>query len=891
MGYCLVPECTSGNRRKEQDSNVILHRIPRDAERAVKWVQACKRENLLNPQKSFVCSKHFTSDDYERDLQFELLHPDVDPIQNMKRKLKLSAVPSKEIPKTPASTLRQSGTLAQKRRREEAIDQALSEDYSAEPESPVPGPSSGPPVISPEEAMALQRKIEELEKALKLQSEEARNKAGEAENYRTKLQGIFTDQQIDFLLHDNRPCPWDEESVLRALDIRTRLSIKQYEYLRNIGFPLPGRSTLQSWMKNFVVKPGDATCATRMLTQLLDGKPDMDRACILMFDEMKVSGIVSYDNTADQVMGPNAYMQQVIVRSLFGKWRLPLYYDFDAPMTKDLLEELIIMVEAGGGNVVAAVSDLGGSNRGLWTELEIDCDGATHLPNPVDPSRKIWVFADTPHLLKLLRNHVLDDGITLPNGGLVDKELLAQVLAIDEGRDYRILPKLNVDTHLEVHGQARQKVRPAAQLLSRSTAKAIERFIPQEKAAADFIRLCNDGFDVLNGQSPCDSNRLRRGLGSASAEAFQVLTDLETAIRNMTVGQRSSLMPFQKGFLVTIRSMRGLVADMVDRLGPSTYVLTGRVNQDAVESFFGMVRGKGGANFNPSPSEAKSRVRNLMLMHVMKLGLNPKVSRQARGLKASRQTRPAAAVGDEEGSGDGAIDDTDFAEERSVEEDQVSADLSDMQSLFVEDNQGSKSRSEARSSERGERSTEGDDDSADLSDMQSLFVEVKHHYKSRSASNRVTTPSRVDPQTGVSAEMYGMAHAAGYVAAKCRKVDPNLGVPSAFAEEVPVETMWTRLISRGGLNVPTARWMSAFRQMEATFCRHHHMEPDRLSRRPGVIGSLTRLLCAEQPDFDPRVIRRFVRLRTFIRMACINRELRREAMEKREARKKKQFSG
>lgn len=60
------------------------------------------------------------------------------------------------------------------------------------------------------------------------------------------------------------------------------------------------------------------------------------------------------------------------------------------------------------------------------------------------------MFADTPHLYKLLRNHLLDNGLPLPNGGVIDKQLFTDVLAIDSGNEFRILPKLGVDTHIMV---------------------------------------------------------------------------------------------------------------------------------------------------------------------------------------------------------------------------------------------------------------------------------------------------------------------------------------------------------------------------------------------------------------------------------------------------------
>ena len=53
------------------------------------------------------------------------------------------------------------------------------------------------------------------------------------------------------------------------------------------------------------------------------------------------------------------------------------------------------------------------------------------------------------------------------------------------------------------------------------------------------------------------------------------------------------------------------------------YLLPSRINQDILESFFGLVRGRGGANLHPSPSEAKCCVRRVMLVFALRLGVNP----------------------------------------------------------------------------------------------------------------------------------------------------------------------------------------------------------------------------------------------------------------------------
>lgn len=78
-----------------------------------------------------------------------------------------------------------------------------------------------------------------------------------------------------------------------------------------------------------------------------------------------------------------------MVRSVIGDWRLPLFFAFDTSIRRQLLEELVVQLEAAGAQVVAVVSDLGGSNRGLWTELGVSHDGTTCFPNPADSSRYV----------------------------------------------------------------------------------------------------------------------------------------------------------------------------------------------------------------------------------------------------------------------------------------------------------------------------------------------------------------------------------------------------------------------------------------------------------------------------------------------------------------------
>ena len=62
--------------------------FPTDQDTASKWVHFCRRKDDFTQNKSNICSEHFTEEDFERDLQSELLG------LQKRRKLKPTAIPT-----------------------------------------------------------------------------------------------------------------------------------------------------------------------------------------------------------------------------------------------------------------------------------------------------------------------------------------------------------------------------------------------------------------------------------------------------------------------------------------------------------------------------------------------------------------------------------------------------------------------------------------------------------------------------------------------------------------------------------------------------------------------------------------------------------------------------
>ena len=176
--------------------------------------------------------------------------------------------------------------------------------------------------------------------------------------------------------------------MLKALDISLHTTLLQYNWIREeVGLPLPGLTTLRKWMSDLELRPDDWDVQMTLLAKMMSPLKDRDRCCILMFDEMDLLGLATYDVTGDQVLGPFKKVQVYFAGGLFLPWKMPVMYSFDSAVESDTLKHLIAAMERAGAHVMAIVSDMGGSNQGLWSQLGISHDGSTHFPNPVDGNR------------------------------------------------------------------------------------------------------------------------------------------------------------------------------------------------------------------------------------------------------------------------------------------------------------------------------------------------------------------------------------------------------------------------------------------------------------------------------------------------------------------------
>ena len=143
----------------------------------------------------------------------------------------------------------------------------------------------------------------------------------------------------------------------------------------------------------------------------------------------------------------------------------------------------------------------------------------------------------------------------------------------------------------QVRGQECQRVYLAAQLLSERVAKAVSHiFGDRYRKEAEFIALVDQAFDTFNSRHVSDGKLHRSAFGLAHTieDQYSCLLKFTKVMRDARVVGSNSMLPFQKGFVMSSTALRGLYS-AVQRHHGLSYLLTSRLNQDCVENFFSQV--------------------------------------------------------------------------------------------------------------------------------------------------------------------------------------------------------------------------------------------------------------------------------------------------------------
>ncbi|XP_015456474.1 THAP domain-containing protein 2 isoform X1 [Astyanax mexicanus] len=236
MGGCSAPNCSNSTTIGKQ-----LFRFPKDPVRMRKWLVNCRRDFAPTPC-SRLCQDHFEESQFEEIARSPAggrkLKPNAIPT--------LFNVPDPPSPITPHVVLPLKPEPAEKdlnvgdhgyARRQPRVDPEEEERQRAEEEQPCSLCQHYKSQLEQQQqhTARLQREAEEMKKRLHKLSKMEKG-----------LQMFLYEDQIRALTlaKRSRRAVWSHDTVLTARKIRCAVGVKGYEFLRELGYPLPSYRTL-----------------------------------------------------------------------------------------------------------------------------------------------------------------------------------------------------------------------------------------------------------------------------------------------------------------------------------------------------------------------------------------------------------------------------------------------------------------------------------------------------------------------------------------------------------------------------------------------------------------------------------------------------------------------
>ena len=146
-------------------------------------------------------------------------------------------------------------------------------------------------------------------------------------------------------------------------------------------------------------------------------------------------------------------------------------------------------------------------------------------------------------------------------------------------------------------------------------------------------------------------------------------------------------------------------------------------------------------------------------------------------------------------------------------------------------------------------------------------AEVEDAYDPPTPPDAAADPE--DPEQSATPQEEALAYVAGYVAYKCRHIDPTLGHPSADVQRSRVPDAWIRAVSRGALYVPSEPWLA---KVTAFDIRFKAIMGPTADCQPLLLTRLMAEVTLVDPALDKRVVRTLTTTRLFVRLRTLNKQ-------------------
>lgn len=262
------------------------------------------------------------------------------------------------------------------------------------------------------------------------------------------------------------------------------------------------------------------------------------------------------------------------------------------------------------------------TNLSMCRSLGANFDGRAFIYDPLNFERKIYVFLDGAHLIKLGRNCFGTYNLVDGKGRMIKWSHVELLYETQKDLGWNLGNKLS-KAHMQ-WAKRKMNVKLACETLSNSVADSLEFAKGMSEAFADvdgtidYIRFLNDIFDTMN-STKSEAIGFKRPISiDTHREVFNLYDEAIEYIKGLKIeGETRSALtsnshtPFT-GFYNNMVNFKALFEDYVltEKL---EMIRTHRFSQDHLENLFGCIRGMNGFNDNPNAQQFESAFKKLLV--------------------------------------------------------------------------------------------------------------------------------------------------------------------------------------------------------------------------------------------------------------------------------------
>ena len=645
--FCSAVNCSNAFN-KDSCKGKHFFRFPSDDSRCQKWVQNCRRADLMGKTTQYLnkscrlCSDHFEENQFrmpeKKRLNWNAI-PTIFTVPNLPKpttsKRPAPRDRSQHEPPSQKSKLHaDTAGVGDREAGEEEIRFAPT-TVCENPENETAKVEILKRKISSLRSRLYRRKKKDLKEKLSKKTKTARRPNKSIQDLGRRLSEFFSGATLEFLRTQLRLINrkrhgfrWKDDDKAFALSLY-HASPKACRILKQL-FLLPSVNTLRKIMQKIRVYPGFNRVILKALQTKILSMPPHSELCSITFDEMALKEAVEYNKEKDEVegledFGSNGRTKYVVnhatvfmARGLISPWKQAVGYALSSGPIKysdlhSLLLECIESLQNSGLNVKVVIADQGSNNRKMF---EACCNVSAENPFFFVNGKKVFVIYDPPHLLKNVRNNLRRNGF-LVNGKEVSWAHVKDFYYLDKRNQIRVAPKLT-DKHIELPPFAALRVKYAAQVLSHSVASGLALlaasgiFSEDVLSTAHFLENFDQLFNAFNSGNLRSSQKMGHGLSEHSGHHEFLRNALEW-LQSISLPPTSRVrkLPCLTGWKMGIRAL--LLWDDLHTEHGVKFLLTNRLNQDCLENLFSTIRGKGGHGDNPSAQQFRIRLRQTMV--------------------------------------------------------------------------------------------------------------------------------------------------------------------------------------------------------------------------------------------------------------------------------------